>query len=124
MRLPVTLLLCAVAATAAPGLSHAQAKAPVEDRSPRQDPFQEAQNRVEFARQAMTQAEQRLEQAERFALQDELAFKSVQKQADEARAVSERSQKDLAQARSRAVETRRTYEKESADFARARAQQK
>ncbi len=124
MRFTVTFLFCAVAAMSNAGHLHAQAKAPVEDRSPRQDPFQEAQNRVEFARQAMTEAEQRLEQAERFALQDELAFKAVQKQADEARAVSERSQKELAQARSRTVETRRTYEKESADFARARAQQK
>ena len=124
MRLLLTFVLCAVAAMAIPGLLHAQSRAPVEDRPPRQDPFQEAQTRVDFARQGMIEAEQRLEQIERFALQDELAFKAVQKQADEARAVSERSQKELAQARSRAVETRRTYEKESTDFARARAQQK
>jgi uncharacterized protein YPO0396 len=100
----------------------AQAQAPVEDRKPRLDPLLESQQRVDFARQASDQAEQRVRQAERDALQDETAFKAVQKQADEARAVSEKSKKNLADTRARAVEAKRAYDKESAEFTRLRRQ--
>jgi hypothetical protein len=101
---------------------YAFAQAPVEERRVRQDPLLDGQQRVDFARQGVTQAEQRVQQAERQAQQDELAYKALQKHADEARAISEKSKKDLAVARSRAAEAKRAYDKESGDFARARQQ--
>ena len=101
---------------------HAFAQAPVEERKPRQDPFLESQQRVDFARQSFDQAVQGMGRVEREALQDETAFKALQKQADEARGVSEKSKKALAEARARAAEAKRAYEKESAEFARIRRQ--
>lgn len=116
--------LFAIAVVGAAAFLPARAQAPVEERKLRQEPLQEGQHRVEAARQALMQAEQRLQQIERQVLQDELAFNAVQKQADEVRAVSEQSKKELAQARSRKAQLQRAYEKESAEFARVRAQVK
>lgn len=98
----------------------ALAQAPVEDRGVGGGSFGEAQQRVEFARQAAEQADRRVLEAEAGARAADGALASAQRQLVEARAGTDKARKDLEQARARARELRKAYEREATQFERVR----
>jgi chromosome segregation ATPase len=109
-----------IALFAGGGLAFAQA--PVEDRSPRQDPVVEGQQRVEFARSTMERAEQNVRDAEQRLKQAEAASQEARAQADSAKVRAEQAKKDLADARAKAVQSKGAYDKESENLIRVRRQ--
>jgi chromosome segregation ATPase len=98
----------------------ARAQAPVEDRGARASAFTDSQQRVEYARQAAEKADAQVRQSERDAGLAEAALRSAKSQYEAAKADADKAKKALAQARSKAAESRRAYEKESAQFDRLR----
>lgn len=114
---PFRTLIIAVLTLAA-GQAHAQA--PVEDRKFSGEPIANAQQRVEFARRGMSEAEDRARQAdiEHKQALEQLAL--ARKQYDEAKRRSDAARKSLDQAKARYAEARTLYEKESSDFDRLR----
>ncbi len=94
--------------------AQAFAQAPVEERRPARDDAGLAQRRVEFARQALDQAEAPVRDAA-------TAQKEAQQRFDEAKARLDETGRALARARAAAAEARRIYDAESAEFERQRA---
>lgn len=92
----------------------------MEDRRPSGEPIASAQQRVEFARRGMSEAEDRAKQAD---LEHKQALEQMaveKKRYDEAKARSDAARKSLDQARAKYAEARTRYEKESSDFDRLR----
>ena len=108
--LPVTVFFAA----------SAFAQAPVQDRSPRGDPITDAQQRVEFARQAWERSEKRAKEAERSLREAQTALGAVQKQYEETKSMADKAQRELAQARQTVSESRKAYETRSSEFERVR----
>lgn len=104
-------------------LSSAWAQAPAEERRAYGNPLSDAQQRVEFARQASAGADSRAGQAERELMQIEQEARVVQKQLDAIRARQDRAKKELAEARSASAAARKQFERESADLERMRGVQ-
>lgn len=104
-------------------LSSAWAQAPAEERRAYGNPLSDAQQRVEFARQASAGADSRTGQAERELMQIEQEARVVQKQLDAIRARQDRAKKELAEARSASAAARKQFERESADLERMRGVQ-
>jgi DNA recombination protein RmuC len=111
------LLLLAIV-TAAPAV----AQAPVEERQPRAgNPYIQAQQRVEFARQTLERSERRVREAEQSVRNAEAELTPAQRRYEESKSQAERARAELAQARAAASESRKSYEAESAAFQRLRA---
>ena len=104
-------------------LSSAWAQAPTEERRAYGNPLSDAQQRVEFARQASAGADSRAGQAERELMQIEQEARVVQKQLDAIRTRQDRAKKELAEARSASAAARKQFERESADLERMRGVQ-
>lgn len=117
---PAPRRLCAVAWLALLGGAHALAQAPVEERRSSGEPIAAAQQRVEFARRGMSEAEDRARQAEIEHKQALEQLASEKKRYDDAKARSDAARKVLDQAKARHAEARSAYEKESSDFDRLR----
>jgi chromosome segregation ATPase len=113
MRTPTFLLLMALCALA-------RAQAPVEDRGTRASVFTDAQQRVEYARQAAEKADAQVRQSERESGLAETALRSAKSQYDAAKSDADRAKKALAQARAKAADSRKAYERESGRFERLR----
>ena len=102
------------------GAAQAIAQAPVEERRSSGEPIASAQQKVEFARRGMSEAEDRARQADLEHKQALEVLAVEKKRYDEARARSDAARKTLDQAKARYAEARSAYEKESADFDRLR----
>jgi DNA recombination protein RmuC len=110
------LLLLAIV-TAAPAV----AQAPVEERQRRADPYAEAQQRVEFARQTAERSERRVRDAEQGVRNAEATLVPAQRRYEESKSQVDKARAELAQARAAASDSRKSYEAESAAFQRLRA---
>ena len=104
----------------ATGFTAIHAAAPVEERSHRADPVEDAQQRLEQTRRDMSAAEAQVQQAERNVRATDAALATAQKQADEARARRDAAHKELADARTRRAEAKNAHDRESAAFERLR----
>lgn len=98
----------------------AMAAAPVEERTHRSDPLEDAQQRAEYARRQGELADAELGQAQRALRESEAALANAQKQFDEARARRDQARKQVAAAQQHAGETKKIHDREAADFDRLR----
>ncbi len=101
-------------------LPSAWAQAPAEERRAYGNPLSDAQQRVEFARQASAGADSRAGLAERELKQIDAEMREVQKQLDAMRARQDRAKKELAEARSASAAARKDFDRESAELERMR----
>ncbi|OGA07895.1 MAG: hypothetical protein A3H33_14285 [Betaproteobacteria bacterium RIFCSPLOWO2_02_FULL_65_20] len=90
------------------------AQAPVEERRPARDDAGLAQRRVDFARQALEQAEAQVRDAA-------AAHEQAQSRFDEAKAGLDATGKSLARARAAAAEARKRYDAASSELERRQA---
>ena len=101
-------------------LSSAWAQAPAEERRAFGNALTDAQQRVEFARQASASADSRAGQIERELKQIDAEMRELQKQVDALRARQDRAKKELAEARSASAAARKDFDRESAELERMR----
>lgn len=94
----------------------ARAAAPVEERTHRTEPLEDAQQRVEYARRQSEAAEAQVQQAERSLREVEAALSAAQKQAETARARRDQAKKQAEVARVKAAEVRKLHVREAAAF--------
>lgn len=104
-------------------LSSAWAQAPAEERRAQGNPLSDAQQRVEFARQASAGADSRAALAERELQQIDAEMRAVQKQLDAIRARQDRAKKELGDARSASAAARKDFDRESSELERLRRSQ-
>ena len=116
--LPISIFIAFTSITLA--LPSARAQAPAEERRAQGNPFSDAQQRVEFARQASAGADSRVVQADRELKQIDAEMREVQKQLDAIRARQDKAKKDLAEARSASAAARKDFDRESAALERIR----
>ena len=122
-RLVAGATCCVVLAwTVAGAVAAAESRvpAPIEDRSPRQEPFGEAQQRVEFTRRNLADTDLRAAQAQQSLQEAERMLKLAEQQAADARQKRDRAMKNLTEARALAAEAKTAHERASADFAKLR----
>lgn len=112
----IRLLCAAVLGLACVAGLSARAAAPVEERTHRTDPLEDAQQRVEYVRRQAEAAEAQVQQAERALREAEAALAPAQKQADDARARRDQAKGRLAAARAKAAEIRKAHAREAAAF--------
>ena len=112
LHLLCTVLLVLACATGMP----TQAAAPVEERSHRTDPLEDAQQRVEYARRQAEAADAQVQQSERSLREAEVALTALQKEAETARTRRDQARKQAEAARAKAAETRKVHAREAAAF--------
>lgn len=98
----------------------AHAAAPVEERSHRTDPIEDAQQRLEQTLRDMNAAEAQVQQAERGVRETDAALATAQKQFDEARSRRDAAHRQLAEARARRAAAKKSHDREAAEFERMR----
>ena len=103
---------------------NALAQAPTEERRHAADPLLDAQQRVEFARNASVASDDRLKRADEVLKASDTELQAAQKQLEQVRARHDKAKKELADARAKAAAAKKDYEGESAALDRIRRGQK
>jgi len=116
MRLAALIILMAC--------GQVMAQAPTEERRHAGDPLVDAQQRVEYARNAGIVVDDRVRVASEVLKAADADMQAARRQLEQARLRQDKARKDLADAHSKASALKKDYQRESAELERIRGGQK